>query len=73
MEILILLFWIVAIAGVVGLIFWFAKPKSKKPVEKEIFSAPLDTPEEPKVQPEMPKQENEGVEDEETEEEYKEE
>jgi flagellar basal body-associated protein FliL len=72
MEILILLFWIVVVAGVVGLIFWFAKSKNKKPVEKEIFSAPLDTPEEPKVQPEMPKQENEEAE-EETDEEYKEE
>jgi hypothetical protein len=72
MGILMSMFWIVVVAGVIGLIFWLAKPKSKKPVEKEIFSAPLDAPEEPKVQPEMPKQENEEVE-EKTEEEYKEE
>jgi len=67
-----LVFWVVAIAAVIGLIFWFAKFKEKKTAEKEIFSAPLDTPEQPKVQPEMPKPDEE-VEEEETAEEHKEE
>ena len=66
-----LIFWIVVVAGVIGLIFWFAKSKKKKPVEKEIFSAPLNT-EEPKVEPAMPEmpKDDEG---ETEEEEYKEE
>ena len=57
METLMLVFWIVLAAGVIGLIFWFAKPKKKKSVEKEIFSAPLDI-EEPKVEPSMPRDDN---------------
>lgn len=70
METLTLIFWIVVAAGAIGFVFWFVKGKKKKPVEKEIFSAPLDTGE-PKVKPaEMPRN-NEGVEEEE--EEYKEE
>ena len=71
METLMLIFWVVVVAGAIGLIFWLAKSKKKKPVEKEIFSAPLDT-EEPKVKPEMPKDNDEGAEEAE-EEEYKEE
>jgi len=70
METLMLIFWIVVVVAV-GLIFWSIKSKKKKPVEKEIFSAPLDT-EEPKVKPEMPKDNDEGAEETE-EEEYKEE
>ena len=65
-----LIFWIVVVVAV-GFIFWSIKSKKKKPVEKEIFSAPLDT-EEPKVKPEMPKDNDEGAEEAE-EEEYKEE
>jgi len=63
-----LIFWIVVVAGIIGLIFWFNKSKSKKPVEKEIFSAPLDI-EEPKVEPAMPEmpKDNEEVEKEEEE------
>jgi len=65
-----LMFWIVVVAGVIGLIFWLAKSKKKKPVEKEIFSAPLNT-EEPKVEPTMPEmpEDNEEVEEEEEKEE----
>jgi len=70
METLMLIFWIVVVVAV-GFIFWSIKSKKKKPVEKEIFSAPLDT-EEPKVKPEMPKDNDEGAEEAE-EEEYKEE
>ena len=70
METLMLIFWIVVVVAV-GFIFWSIKSKKKKPVEKEIFSALLDT-EEPKVKPEMPKDNDEGAEEAE-EEEYKEE
>jgi len=70
METLMLIFWIVVVVAV-GFIFWSIKSKKKKPVEKEIFSAPLDT-EESKVKPEMPKDNDEGAEEAE-EEEYKEE
>ena len=69
METLTLIFWIIAAVVIVGFGFCFAKQKKKKPVEKEIFSAPLDA-EEPKVKPEMPRN-DEGAEEEE--EEYKEE
>jgi len=71
METLMLIFWIVVGVVAVGFVFWSIKSKKKKPVEKEIFSAPLGT-EEPKVKPEMPEmpKNNEGVEEEE---EYKEE
>jgi len=65
-----LIFWIVVVVAV-GFIFWSIKSKKKKPVEKEIFSAPSDT-EELKVKPEMPKDNDEGAEEAE-EEEYKEE
>jgi hypothetical protein len=68
METLMLVFWIVAVAAIVGFVFSFIKSKKKKPVEKEIFSAPLDT-EEPKVEPAMPEmpKEDERMEDEEIE------
>lgn len=69
-----LIFWVVVGVAAVGFVLWLVKSKKKKPVEKEIFSAPLDT-EEPKVEPktpEMPKGNDEGVEEAE-EEEYKEE
>jgi len=62
-----LVFWIVVGIAAVGFVFWSIKGKKKKPVEKEIFSAPLDT-EEPKVKPtmpEMPKDNDERVEEEE--------
>jgi len=70
METLMLMFWIIVVAGAIGLIFWFSKSKKKKPVEKEIFSAPLDI-EEPKVEPAMPEmpENNEEVEEEEEKEE----
>ena len=67
-----LMFWIIVVAGAIGLIFWFAKSKKKKPVEKEIFSAPLDM-EEPKVEPTMPEMPENNEEVEEEEEEKKEE
>jgi len=68
METLTLVFWVVAGVAVVGLVFSFIKSKKKKPVEKEIFSAPLDN-EQPKVEPTMPEipKEDERIEDEETE------
>ena len=71
MTTLMLMFWIIVVAGAIGLIFWFAKSKKKKPVEKEIFSAPLDI-EKPKVEPAMPEipKDDEGQAEEE---EYKEE
>ena len=73
METLMLIFWIV-VGAAVGFVFWSIKSKKKKPVEKEIFSAPLDA-EEPKVEPTMPEmpKEDEGVEEAEEEGEYKEE
>ena len=57
-----LMFWIIVVAGVIGLIFWLTKSKKKKPVAKEIFSAPLDI-KEPKVEPTMPKGDEEEAEE----------
>jgi len=62
METLMLIFWIVVGAGAIGLILWLTKSKKKKPVEKEIFSAPLDI-KEPKVEPTMPKDDEEEAEE----------
>ena len=75
METLMSIFWVVVGVAAVGFVFCFIKRKKKKPVEKEISSAPLNT-EEPKVEPEMPempKDNEEEVEEEEEKEEYKEE
>lgn len=64
METLTLILWIILAVVIVGSLFRFLKQKNKKPVEKEIFSAPLDA-EEPKVKPEMPEmpKNDEGVEE----------